>query len=177
MADPTIEKDVDLSTDRDVSRGVERSSYTGSDDKTKSFGSTTNLDNKVDVGEAEHAAAGLAKFGSTSDDLVRLAQLQYLSQQGELFDRRTRREDELATIRQRQLSNSADYDQQTRELYTSHAKSRNSQDVRHQDVAADRVWNVDEQGYQVAKVLEGLGVDHRAVFAIMLDALAKSVKG
>jgi len=174
MAD-TLEKDVDLSTDRDVSRGVERSSYTGSDDKSKSFGSTTNLDNKVDVGEAEHAAAGLAKFGSTSDDVVRAAQLQYLRHAEEMFDRRTRREDELAVIRQRQLSQAADYDQQTRELYTSHAKSRNSQDVRHQDVASDRIWNVDEQGYQVAKILEGLGVDNRAVFAVMLDTLSKMV--
>lgn len=140
----TIEKDVD------TTKVVERASFTGSDDKSKS------TDVKVDIGEAEHVAAGLAKFGSTSDDLTRLAQLQFLRHTEEMFDRRTRREDELSVIRQRQLSNSADFDQTQREMTSSHAKGRNSQDMRAADIAIDRQWNVDEQGYQVKMITEAL---------------------
>ena len=58
MADPTLEKDVDVTTDRDVSRAVDRTSYTGSDDKSKTYSSVSDL--KVDIGEAEAVASGLA---------------------------------------------------------------------------------------------------------------------
>lgn len=171
MSDKTIEKDTDLSTDRDVSHGVERSSFTGSDDKTKTFGSTTSI--AEDIGERESVAATLANAGNVGANLGQLLVAQALRHAEELHDRRIRRDDELSVIRQRQLSNSADYDQDVRELRVSHSKSRNSQDVKHADLAADRQWNVDEQGYQVAKISEALGIDHRIAFATVLETLAR----
>lgn len=163
-----FDKDTTLSTvgDRDASR----SSITGSDDKFRA------VDNKVDIGEAENTAAVLSnKFGADSS-LAQLAGYQALRFAEELQDRRIRRDDELATIRQRQLTNAADHDQNMRELSVAHAKSRNSQDVRHADLATDRQWNIDEQAYAVAKVVEALGVDHRIAFATVLESLASVAK-
>jgi murein L,D-transpeptidase YcbB/YkuD len=163
---PTIEKDIDISGDRDV----QRASFTGSDDKSKTYASASDL--KVDVGEAEAVAANLAGIQGVGANLLQMATLQQMRHTEELFNQRMQMQAELASIRQRQLSNAADYDQDIRELRVSHSKSRNSQDVKHADIAADRLWNVDEQGYQVAKIVEALGVDHRIAYAAVLEALA-----
>lgn len=149
-----------------VNRDVERSTFTGSDDKAKS------VNVREDIGETESLAATLANTGNVGATLAQMLIAQTIRHNEELFDRRIRREDELSVIRQRQLSNAADHDQALREATMSHTKSRNSQDVKHSDLAADRQWNVDEQGYQVAKIVEALGVDNRVAYAAMLQALA-----
>lgn len=166
MTEKTVEKDIDLSTDRDVSR----SSFTGSDDKSKVYGATTSL--AEDIGERESVAATLANAANIGGNLGQLIIAQTLRHQEELHDRRIRRDDELSVIRQRQLSNSADYDQDIREQRITHVRDRHSQDVRHADLAVDRQWNLDEQGYQVAKIAEALGVDHRLAYAAVLESLA-----
>lgn len=155
-----------VTSNRDEIRGVERSSFTGSDDKARS------VSNREDIGEAESMAATLANMGNVGATLGQMLIAQTIRHNEELFDRRIRREDELSVIRQRQLSNAADHDQALREATMSHAKSRNSQDVKHADLAADRQWNVDEQGYQVAKIVEALGVDNRIAYAAVLQALS-----
>ena len=164
-----VQRDVAQSalTDRDISRGVDRTSYTGTDDKSTNKYNT--VDNKVDIGEAEAVAAGLASDTNYKEQFS-AALLQQIIRQNEAA---IRQQEELSVIKQRQLSNAADWDQTVREMVASHNKSRNSQDVKHADVAADRIWNVDEQGYQVAKIVEALGVDNRIAYAAVLDALAK----
>ena len=165
MTEATMEKDVDLSTDRDISRGVDRTSYTGSDDKSKSY------DTKVDVGEAEAVASGLAN-STNLKQAFEAALLQQVLRQNEAA---LRQQEELSVIKQRQLSNSADFDQTIRELTVTHTRDRHSQDVTHRDGAFDRFWNVDEQGYQVAKILEALGIDNRVAFSAVLTALASVI--
>jgi hypothetical protein len=155
----TQEKDVDLSTDRDV----QRASFTGSDDKSRVFGAATDM--KVDIGEAEAVAAAVA--GGQS--VVQALMATLLQQQLRANEQTMRHMEELSVIKQRQLSNGA-------ELDYSHSKSRNSQGVQHADIAADRQWNVDEQGYTVAKIVEGLGVDHRIALAAVLEALSGIIK-
>jgi ribosomal protein S13 len=170
----TIEKDIDLSTDRDVSRGVERSSYTGTDDKSQAKMFATDV--KVDVGEAESNAANLANVTGVGNNLLQMAIAQSMRFAEDNHAQQMRHGEELSVIKQRQLSNGADYDQVMREMSTSHSKSRNSQDVRHADVATDRIWNMDEQVWAVAKTVEALGVDHRIAFAAVLESLASVVR-
>jgi len=74
------------------------------------------------------------------------------------------------------LGNSADYDQDVREMRIAHGKSRNSQDVRHADLATDRTWNVDEQAWAVAKIVEAFGVDHRLALSAIVEALNQTSK-
>jgi hypothetical protein len=174
MSKETIEKDVDLSTDRDVSRGVERSSYTGTDDKSQAKMYATDV--KVDVGEAESNAANLASTTGVGNNLLQMAVAQTMRFAEDNHAQKMRHSEELSVIKQRQLSNSADYDQVMREMSTSHSKSRNSQDVRHADVATDRIWNVDEQVWAVAKMTEALGVDHRLALAAVMEALSGVLK-
>jgi len=170
----TIEKDVDLSTDRDVSRGVERSSYTGTDDKSQA--KVFSTDTKVDIGEAESNASNLANVTGTGNNLVQMAISQQMRFAEDKHNQEMRHTEELSVIKQRQLTAGADYDQDVREMRVAHGKSRNSQDVRHADLSVDRIWNVDEQGYQVAKIMEALGVDHRIAFATVLESLARVAK-
>ena len=152
----TVEKDIDVSGDRDISRGVDRTSYTGSDDKSKIFGSTTDM--KVDVGEAEAVASNLAEAKVANSTVLQLAQMQALRQAEEMFDSRRRHQEELSAIRQRSLTQGLDFDQQMREAAVSHIKDRNSQDVRHVDVATDRIWNVDEQNVVFGELMKALSV-------------------
>jgi hypothetical protein len=134
------------------------------------------MQNRVDIGEDESVASNLANTTGAGNNLVQMALSQQMRHSEELFGQRVRFQEELSAIKQRQLSNSADYDQDTRELRVSHTKSRNSQDVRHADVATDRIWNMDEQVWAVAKTVEALGVDHRIAFAAVLESLASVVK-
>ena len=174
MSKNTIEKDVDLSTDRDVSRGVERSSFTGTDDKSQA--KVFSMQNRVDIGEDESVASNLANVTNAGNNFVQMAVSQQMRHAEDLHDARMREREELTVIKQRQMSNSADYDQSMREMTVAHNKSRNSQDVRHADVATDRIWNMDEQVWAVAKTVEALGVDHRIAFAAVLESLASVVK-
>jgi len=172
--DNTIEKDVDLSTDRDVSRGVERTSYTGTDDKSQA--KVFSMQNRVDIGEDESVASNLASVTGAGNNFVQMAVAQQMRHTEELFGQRVRLQEELSAIKQRQLSNSADYDQSMREMTVAHNKSRNSQDIRHADVATDRIWNIDEQVWASAKIMEGLGVDHRLALAAVMEALSGVLK-
>lgn len=152
----TVEKDIDVSGDRDISRGVDRTSYTGSDDKSKTFGTTTDM--KVDVGEAEAVASNLAEAKVGNSTVLQLAQMQALRQAEEMFDSRRRHQEELSAIRQRSLTQGLDFDQQMREAAVSHVRDRHSQDVRHVDVATDRIWNVDEQNLVFSELMKALSV-------------------
>ena len=170
----TIEKDIDLSTDRDVSRGVERTSFTGSDDKSQA--KVFSMQNRVDIGEDESVASNLAGVTGVGNNLLQMAVSQSMRFAEDKHAQNMRHSEELSVIKQRQLSNSADYDQVMREMSTSHSKSRNSQDVRHADVATDRIWNIDEQVWAAAKITEGLGVDHRLALAAVMEALSGVLK-
>jgi hypothetical protein len=170
----TIEKDVDLSTDRDATRVVERASYTGTDDKSQA--KVFSMQNRVDVGEDESVASNLAGVTGVGNNLLQMAVAQSIRFAEDKHAQNMRLSEELSVIKQRQLSNSADYDQVMREMSTSHSKSRNSQDVRHADVATDRLWNIDEQVWASAKIVEGLGVDHRLALAAVLEALSGVLK-
>jgi len=170
MTKQTIEKDVDLNTDRDVSRGVERSSYTGTDDKSQAKVFAT--DAKVDIGEAESNAANLANVTGVGNNLLQMAIAQQMRFAEDNHTQSKRHTEELSAIKQRQLANAADYDQTMRELTVAHGKSRNSQDVRHADLSIDRIWNIDEQVWASAKIAEALGVDHRLALAAVLEALS-----
>ena len=174
MSKNTIEKDIDVTTDRDVSRGVERTSFTGSDDKSQA--KVFSMQNRVDIGEDESVASNLASVTGAGNNFVQMAVAQQMRHTEELFGQRVRFQEELSAIKQRQLSNSADWDQTMRETTVSHTKARNSQDVRHADLSIDRIWNIDEQVWAAAKITEGLGVDHRIALAAVLEALAGVVK-
>jgi len=174
MTKPTIEKDVDLSTDRDATRVVERASFTGTDDKSQA--KVFSMQNRVDIGEDESVASNLASVTGAGNNFVQMAVAQQLRHTEELFGQRVRFQEELSAIKQRQLSNSADWDQTMRETTVSHTKSRNSQDVRHADLSIDRIWNIDEQVWAAAKITESLGVDHRLALAAVLEALSGVLK-
>jgi len=174
MSKNTIEKDVDLSTDRDVSRGVERSSFTGSDDKSQA--KVFSMQNRVDIGEDESVASNLANTTGAGNNLMQMAVAQQMRFAEAQHSQQMRHTEELSVIKQRQLSNSADYDQDVREMRIAHSKSRNSQDVRHADLSIDRIWNIDEQVWAAAKITEGLGVDHRIALAAVLEALSGVVR-
>lgn len=139
----TIEKDVDLSTDRDVSRGVERTSLSGSDSKVFS------TDNKVDVGEAEAVASVLAATASA-----------YMGQMVEEKQRSMDRESDMHALKVQMMQNAI-----------SESNARANQSIRHTDLAVDRQWNVDEAGYQAAEMQKNMTEDD--IRAIILAILAE----
>lgn len=170
----SIEKDNDLSTTRDADRAVERTSATGTDDKGRVYFS--DVSRREDIGESEAAASNLVATNSATNALI-----------NGMLAQQARHVEELSVIKQRQLSNSADWDQAVREIKIAKIKDSNQvshkddlQATRHGDLAIDRQWNIDEQSanavLQVTKLAETLGVDSRAVFSTVLASLAEMVK-
>lgn len=162
MAEPTIEKDID--TTQITDRNVNRSSNTGSDDKSKAF------DVKHDVGGPESIEAQLANVtGLTAAQANRQFETA-VRQQEEQHQARLRQQEELNVIKQRQLTNGADYDQDMRELRISNLKASNEQRTRLTEIAADRQWNIDEQVYAARQ----LGIDPMVAFKMIAEASTAS---
>ena len=177
----TLEKDVDVTTDRDVRAGIERSSITGADRTTmgEANRAATSTDNKVDIGEAENTAASLTAKFAANQTIGELALAQFMRHTEELHGQRVSHAEELFTSRQRSRENAATFDKALDETYQAHSKSSNGQTIRNNDLGYDRLLNVDEQGYQVAQVLRdmgSMGVDNRLTYSLLLEAAAKALR-